>query len=160
MTTTQRIPFVKLALAIALALSAAFALPAAAQVYKWTDDKGKVHYSNQKPPQTETKDVATVKLDPGPTATTAPANGATPPAGAAAPAAAGDAKPNDEVATQLAALDQQRCNAAKAVAARYETAPYLQAAGPDGQMRKLSIEEEATERLKVKSDVEKLCKGR
>lgn len=155
MTTTQHTPFLRITLA--LALIAAFALPAAAQVYKWTDDKGKVHYSNQKPPQTQ---VATVKLDPGPTAATASTSGATPPAAAPVSAVGGGAKPNDAVATQLAALDAQRCNAAKAVAASYETAPYLQAAGADGQMRKLSIEEEATERLKVKSDVEKLCKGK
>lgn len=156
MTTTQRNT-----LLTTLALCAAFALPAAAQVYKWTDANGKVHYSNQKPPEpgVETK---TLKLDPGPTAaapSTAPGAQAAAPAATPATAAA-DAKPNDDVNKQLAALDEQRCNAAKAVAARYETAPYLQKNGADGKPTKLSIEEEAAERLKVKADVERLCKGK
>ena len=131
------------------------ALPAAAQVYKWTDANGKVHYSSEKPPEVEAK---TLKLDPGPTAG-APTTGAAP---AAAPTTAVDpnAKPNDDVNKQLAALDEQRCTAAKAVAARYETAPYLQKNGPDGKPTKLSIEDEAAERLKVKADVERLCKGK
>jgi hypothetical protein len=145
--------------ALVLACATLLALPAAAQVYKWTDKDGKVHYSNQKPPEPEVE-TKTLKLDPGPVAaapTTAP--GAVAPAAAPTTAAA-DAKPNDDVNKQLAALDEQRCNAAKAVAARYETAPYLQKNGPDGKPAKLSIEEEAAERLKVKADVERLCKGK
>jgi len=145
---------------LALALAAALALPIAAQVYKWTDKDGKVHYSNQKPAEPEVA-TTTLKLDTGPaaTATTAPA-GAAANAPAAAPSTSPDAKPNDDVNKQLAALDAQRCSAAKAVATRYESAPYLQKAGADGKPAKLSIEEEAAERLKVKSDVERLCKGK
>ena len=142
-----------------LALGAALAGTAAAQVYKWTDKDGKVHYSNQKPPEPEVE-AKTLKLDPGPAAAAAaPATGSAP---AAAPTTAADpnAKPNDDVNKQLAALDEQRCTAAKAVATRYETAPYLQKNGPDGKPVKLSIEEEAAERLKVKADVERLCKGK
>jgi len=145
--------------ALALVLAAVIAGAAAAQVYKWTDKDGKVHYSNQAPPEAAAE-AKTLKLDPGPTAAapgaaTAPA---APPAGA--PTTGPDAKPNAEVEAQLAALDQQRCNAAKAVAARYETAPFLQTKDADGQTRKLSVEEEAAERLKVKADVERLCKGK
>lgn len=131
------------------------ALPVAAQVYRWTDKDGKVHYSNQKPPDVEAK---TVKVEAGPTAAApATAAAATTPAAAASTAAP---SPNDAVTQQLAALDQQRCNAAKAVATRYETAPYLQAKDADGAMRKLSIEEEAAERIKVANDVAKLCGGK
>lgn len=36
-------------IAIAL-LALAFALPASAELYRWTDDKGRVHYSDQPPP--------------------------------------------------------------------------------------------------------------
>ena len=156
MTTTNRITVFTV-----LALCAALAGPAAAQVYKWTDKDGKVHYSNQKPPEPEVE-TKTLKLDPGPVATAAAEAAAPTPTGApaAAPTTGPDAKPNAEVEAQLAALDQQRCNAAKAVAARYETAPFLQKNGPDGKPTKLSIEEEAAERLKVKSDVERLCKGK
>lgn len=157
MTTTNRITQLT-----ALALCTALAGAAAAQVYKWTDASGKVHYSNQKPPESEVKDVASLKIDAGPTAaaptTAAPGAAATAPA--AAPTTGPDAKPNAEVEAQLAALDQQRCNAAKAVAARYQDAPFLQAKGADGQTRKLSVEEEAAERLKVQADVERLCKGK
>lgn len=34
------------------ALVAALAAPGAAQIYKWTDDKGTVHFGNDPPPQT------------------------------------------------------------------------------------------------------------
>ena len=145
-----------LALVLALACCAAFAPNAAAQVYKWTDKDGKVHYSSEAPPAGEAEAKA-LKLDPGPAAANADPT-AVPPA--AAPATGADAKPNDDVNKQLAALDAQRCSAAKAVASRYETAPYLQKTGADGKPTKLSIEDEAAERLKVKSDVEKLCKGK
>jgi hypothetical protein len=145
---------------LVLALCATLALSAVAQVYKWTDKDGKVHYSSEAPPSGEAE-AKTLKLDPGPTATNGTIDAsATANAPAGAPATNADAKPNDDVTKQLAALDAQRCTAAKAVAARYETAPYLQKNGPDGKPQKLSIEEEAAERLKVKSDVEKLCKGK
>jgi len=134
------------------------ALPALAQVYRWTDKDGKVHYSSQKPPEVE---AATLKID-APAPAAAPGTGAAAAAPAAAPTTAPVAAPgpNDAVAQQLAALDQQRCNAAKAVATRYETAPYLQAKDADGNMRKLSVEEEAAERIKVANDVAKLCGGK
>ena len=153
MTTMNRIT-----LFMALALCAALAGTAAAQVYKWTDKDGKVHYSNQKPPEPEVE-TKTLKLDPGPTAAAVPTT-ATADAPAAAPTTGPNAKPNAEVEAQLAALDAQRCSAAKAVATRYETAPFLQKSGPDGKPVKLSVEEEAAERLKVKADVERLCKGK
>ena len=45
--------------ALALALVAALALPAAAQVYTWTDKDGKVHYGDAPPPEvTDAKPVA------------------------------------------------------------------------------------------------------
>ncbi|WP_417069853.1 DUF4124 domain-containing protein [Niveibacterium terrae] len=42
-----------------LALLILFALPARAEIYKWTDEKGKVHYGDQAPatPKTKTLDI-------------------------------------------------------------------------------------------------------
>ena len=151
MNEIRNTPSTSLIVLLALAL----ALPVAAEVYRWTDKDGKVHYTSEKPPDVDAKKL---KVDPPATAT-APTGEAN---ANAAPAAAptGEAKPNDDVNAQLAALDQQRCTAAKSIATRYETAPYLQVAGADGKPRKLAIEEEAAERLKVKADVERLCKGK
>ena len=38
-----------------LALLILFALPARAEIYKWTDEKGKVHYGDQAPADPKTK---------------------------------------------------------------------------------------------------------
>ena len=45
-----------------LALAALVALPAFAQLYKWTDDKGVIHYSDKAPPKGVAKPVE-VRID-------------------------------------------------------------------------------------------------
>jgi hypothetical protein len=50
MSTLKAILTLRMPLALALAFAAcAFALPAGAALYKWTDSKGVVHYSDQPP---------------------------------------------------------------------------------------------------------------
>jgi hypothetical protein len=133
-------------------LALSLALPATAQVYRWTDKDGKVHYSSQKPPDVEAKDLGIKSQNTlGAPATTPAAD-----APAAAPSTA-PATPNDGVQKELDALKAQRCNAAKAVAARYENAPFLEAKNPDGSPRRLSVEEEARERVRVKQDIADAC---
>jgi len=137
-----------------LVLALCLALPVGAQVYRWVDKDGKVHYSSQKPPDVEVKelDIKSANSLGAPAPTTAAA--ATAPA--AAPSTA-PAAPNDGVQKELDALKAQRCSAAKAVEARYANAPYLQAKNPDGTSRQLSVEEEARERVRVKQDIEGAC---
>ena len=61
-------------LSVAIALALCLALPASAQMYKWVDSNGKVHYSDKPPPS----NVKTEKLrEPAPAASTPVASEAT-----------------------------------------------------------------------------------
>lgn len=46
------------------ALVAALAAPGAAQIYKWTDEKGTVHFSNDPPPQTVVEELPEIEHRP------------------------------------------------------------------------------------------------
>jgi len=48
----------------AVLLLLALALPATAELYEWTDDEGRVHYSNQPRPGSEKVELAPLALDP------------------------------------------------------------------------------------------------
>lgn len=54
-------------LLIMAALALALALPTAAQVYKWIDKDGKVHYSDKKPRDPKAKDVKDMNIQSAPT---------------------------------------------------------------------------------------------
>lgn len=141
-----------------LVLLCALAWPATAQVYRWVDKDGKVHYASQKPPDVKADELAiksAVSLE-GNSAATPPtaAPAATP---AAAPLDPND--PNAALAKEVQALNQQRCSAAKSIAARYDSAPFLEKPNADGTKTRLTPEEEAAERARMKNQIASACGG-
>ena len=136
-----------------LVLLCTLALPAAAQVYRWVDKNGQVHYSSAKPPEVkvdELKIQSANSLGGEASATAAPTS-----APVAAPIVPND--PNAALQREVQTLNKQRCSAAKAIAARYEGAPYLEKANADGSKARLTPEAEAGERARIKSDVASAC---
>jgi hypothetical protein len=135
-----------------VALCGAFAA-SGAEVYRWVDDQGKVHYGERPPP--DVKDASRVKVQP-------PATGAEGPATAAAgqenvpPAAQ---VPADDVANEAAALRRQRCESARELLKKYEEARFMLTKDADGQQRRATLEEEAAERLRVRREIDQNCGG-
>ena len=133
----------------------ALALPVSAQVYRWVDKDGKVHYAQQKPPDVQAevlpiKSANSLGGDPAAAAPAAAAPAAAPPTGAADDA-------NAQLKKEVDALNQQRCNAAKSISARYDSAPFLEKSNADGTKTRLSPEEEAAERARMKGQVTSAC---
>lgn len=128
---------------------------AGAQVYRWVDKDGKVHYSQQKPPDQKATEL---KIPTAPSQAAAATDGT-------APAAARDpddpdAPPpneNDAVRAQLEKLRLSRCETARAVFTRYQNAPYLERAAADGTKQRLTPEEEAAERVRVQQEMDEAC---
>jgi hypothetical protein len=125
-----------------------------AQVYRWVDKDGKVHYSSQKPADAPAEALA-IK-----SANSLEGNEARDPAAApttaAAPAtAAGD--PKTAMQSQVEALNKQRCDTAKAIAKSYDGAPWLEKSNADGTKTRLAPEDEAAERARIKNDVTSAC---
>src|SRR5688572_28270749 len=132
------------------------ALPVSAQVYKWVDKDGKVHYTSQKPADVKAEELAIKSansLGGDPAAATA---AATPPPAAAPPTNAAD-EASAALKKEVDALNQQRCNTAKSIAARYDSAPFLEKSNADGSKSRLTPEEEATERARMKGQVTSAC---
>jgi hypothetical protein len=134
-----------------LALCAATTF-AATEVYRWVDKDGKVVYGSQPP-----AGAVAEKMSPprGPKTTDVAAAPSTAPASAPATGAAG----RDAVEQEVKALLAQRCTAAKAIAARYEKAPYLQMKTADGGLERMAPEAEARERIRIKDEVAATCGG-
>jgi hypothetical protein len=136
----------------------ALALPATAQVYKWVDKDGKVHYTSQKPPDVKAEELAIKSAnslggDPA-------AAAAAPPPAAAPPTKAGYEEADAAAAAlkkEVDSLNQQRCNTAKSIAARYDSAPFLEKSNADGSKTRLTPEEEAAERARMKGQVTSAC---
>lgn len=142
---------------IALAVAACVAAGAAwaqSSVYRWVDKDGKVHYTDQKPPdvQAEALPIKSANSLGGNEAATA----ATAPAATPAPAADPN-DPNAALKKEVDALNAQRCSAAKSIAARYDSAPYLEKSNADGTKTRLAPAEEAAERARMKSQVQSAC---
>lgn len=131
-------------LAFTLALVAGTTL-AATEVYRWVDKDGKVIYGSQPP-----AGVVYERMPPP----RGPASGGAADGPAAAPTTGAS---NDAVDQEMKALLAQRCTAAKAVAARYEKAPYLQLKAADGSLQRMAPEDEARERLRIKDEVATAC---
>ncbi len=87
-----------------LLLIPALAAPAAAELYQWTDDNGKVHFSDQQPANGKAR--AIPKPEPLRTGT-----GAAPKP--LSPEAQADAKREQEAAADNAREKQRRCNSAR-----------------------------------------------
>ena len=132
----------------------ALALPATAQVYKWVDKDGKVHYTSQKPPDVKAEELE-IKSANSLGAAATPAT--TPQAPAAAPPTNAADEASAALKKEVDALNQQRCNTAKSIAARYDSAPFLEKTGADGAKVRLAPEEEAAERARMKGQVTSAC---
>lgn len=145
---------------IALLLTlCALALPATAQVYRWVDKDGKVHYTQQKPPDVKAEELPIKSANSlggnaeaaAPTPATTPA--AAPPTSARYDSDAAAAAMKAEVD----ALNKQRCSAAKSISSRYDSAPFLEKSNADGTKTRLAPEEEAAERARMKGQVTSAC---
>ena len=140
----------------AILLLCALALPATAQVYRWVDKDGKVHYAQQKPPDVKADELpikSANSLEGNQAAAPAPASA--PPAAAPSTNAADAA--GEAMKKEVDALNAQRCNTAKSIAARYDSAPFLEKSNADGTKTRLSPEEEAAERARMKGQVTSAC---
>jgi hypothetical protein len=129
----------------------------AAEVYRWVDEQGKVHYGEHPPPGV--KDASRVKVQPP---ATAASDATTAAADAPATAAADPADPaanQDAVAQEAVALRQQRCNTAREQLKKYDEARFMVTKDDAGQQRRATLEEEAAERLRVKREIEQNCGG-
>ena len=153
----------------------AIALPAwAGEMYKWVDETGKVHYSDQ-PPPANARQQKTIqpKVTPQSTATppAAPADGqAAQPANRAKSAselemefrkrrtetAEADAKRQQEA--QAAADKQRNCEAAKSRIAVLQTGGRITKASPTGEQIYLGENEVAAELIEARKVADSWCK--
>jgi Domain of unknown function (DUF4124) len=143
------------------------ALPALADTYKWTDDNGKVHYSDQ-PPPAEVKKSETLKT-PKPAVAPPPAGGAKPAAGAKTPAdqemefrkrrlesAEAEAKAQKEA--QAAEEKQRTCNKATAQVGALERGGRMTRPGPNGEQIYMNDQELAAELAEARKAAASWCK--
>lgn len=134
-----------------LMLLAAFALPAAAaEVYKCTGADGKTYYSGQKCPAGADGEKLHVQR----------------PATSDEPAPTEKRKSLDEqiaeatdpVAKARLQIQKQECDLAATQLERYEGAPYLVEQQEDGTQRRLSDEETAAEKARLRGRIESQCR--
>jgi hypothetical protein len=148
-------------LAIVLAACPAFAQ----QMYKWVDEAGKVHYSDQPPPETAKSGK---KLDIRAAPVGAPGKTAAAPAGAKSPTdldmefrkrqlqkAEGEQKGKKEA--ELNAEKQKNCTEAKNRLATLERGGRVAKYGPNGETLYLSDEEIAREAVSQRKVADSWC---
>lgn len=122
---------------------------ALAQVYRWVDEDGKVHYSDKPVEQAERVDVHVTRP-------------------ARADSSSSDASATSRIEAQIAAeedpvkkgqlqLIKQECDLARAVLDKYETAPFLVEKQADGTERFLTADEAAAEKAKVQQQISSNC---
>jgi len=151
-------------LPLALAL---FILPAWAGLYKWTDENGKVHYSDQ-PPPSDVKQTQTLKESKS--AAAAPsATGAKPGAAAKTPAeqemefrkrrleaAEGEAKAKKDA--EAAEEKKRNCERANAQVASLQRGGRITHPGPNGEQIYMSDAEIANELVNARKVADSWCK--
>ena len=140
-------------------------LPAWADLYKWTDEKGNVHYSD-KPPEGDVKNSESLKQSKLPPATEAPAAAAAKPKTAAeldmefrkrhVEAAEAEAKAQKEA--EAAEAKKQNCERANAQVAALGRGGRFTRPGPNGEQIFLSDEDIAKEMVNAKKAVDTWCK--
>ncbi len=147
------------------------ALPASAVMYKWVDKDGKIHYSDQPPPEGAKQ--SGVVNTPAPTttpATAAPAEGAgAPPKGPKTAAeqemefrkrrlvaAEADAKRQQDA--QAAEEKKRNCTQANSRLTALETGGRITKHGPDGETVYLSDTEIAKELVEARKIADSWCK--
>jgi type IV secretory pathway VirB10-like protein len=147
------------------------ALPASAVLYKWVDKDGKVHYSDQPPPETA-RESGVVNAPPPSARPPAPSGDTESPAPRAAPksaaeqemefrkrrleAAEADAKRQQEA--QAAEEKQRNCTLAKNRLAALETGGRITKYGPNGETVYLSDAEIARELGDARKVADSWCK--
>ena len=146
------------------------ALPAAAELYKWTDENGKVHYSDQ-PPPASVKKSETIKAPKPQVAAPAPTTpGAKPATGGPKTAAEqemefrkrrletaeADAKAQKEA--QAAADKKRTCDQATAQVTALERGGRVTKPGPNGEQNYLSDQEIAGELAEARKAQAAWCK--
>jgi hypothetical protein len=144
----------------ALALAFALALPAAAQVYKWVDKDGKIHYSDKPPRDPKAKGVKDLHIESKPTD----------PAAVERELAEltergksvdDSLRVQEQVKTQTAAQKaaaEQMCDQAMARLAALEQVQRMAKVDKDGNRTYASDGETNTEREKARKQVDELCK--
>jgi hypothetical protein len=144
------------ALALAIGIGSLWLSPAhAGTVYKWSDSRGLIHYSDLPPPP----DGKLISIDNGydraPVARTAavpPANPAGPP-----PAASDQTQLKKAVANDVASVHAEDCKKAQDVYQTYVRSRRLYREGPNKERVYLSNDELETERLNAKREVDEAC---
>jgi len=140
---------------LALALASPLAL---AQVYKWTDANGQVHYSDRGPP-----DATQVKGPTPPNQQTAPAAPAARPANAPAPGTIGTAPPaaSSEQARQVqrdvAAARAEQCKEARENYEKSVRAQRMYKTNEKGEREYMSVQDADAARLQLKASVDSFC---
>jgi len=113
---------------------AVLATPCQAAIYKWVDEKGVTHYTEQPPANGKGQEIQPRVIP--------PATPAVPPAGQAVekPAAEGASTPR-EVMTISAEQMAEQCQKARQRLQQLESSPRILVQGADGEMRRASEEE-------------------
>lgn len=146
--------FMKLAAAIIVSLTCALgaveamaekAYSAPSKVYKWTDDKGQVHYAEHAPTN------ATAKVIKPETGHSDPVN--YPTAASSSSAGDSDAKPT----TKTAFKDKDRCEVARKNAETLKTYTHIKFKEANGEYRYLSPEEQKQKLDEANKAVEESC---
>jgi hypothetical protein len=116
-------------------LLAVLSTPCQAAIYKWVDEKGVTHYTEQPPASGKGQEIQ-------PRVTT-PATPAAPPAGQPAEkhAAATEQTPPREVMTMPAEKMAEQCQNARQRLQQLEASPRILIKGPDGEMQRAPEEE-------------------
>jgi len=151
-------------LPLALAL---FILPASADLYKWTDENGKVHYSDQPPPD-DAKQTQTLKESKS--AAAAPdAASAKPAAAAKTPAEqemefrkrrleAAEAEAKAKKEAEATEEKKRNCERANAQVASLQRGGRITRPGPNGEQIYMSDEEIAKELVNARRVADSWCK--
>lgn len=133
---------------------------AAGEVNKCVDDKGKVTYSSRPCPGNTTSE--TVRIRRAPVADdavdNAEGNGEAGAPGSLQQLDARIAETDDPVVKAQLQLTRQQCELAKTQLERYDNAPYLMRKNDDGSQTKLSDEEAAAEKAKLRSFLAQECR--
>ncbi len=129
--------------ACALALSAGGAFAAKDKVYTWTDEKGVVHYGERPPKDSRATLIKTRTghSEPTPTPETKPQ-----PAAVSAPSTA---------STKV--IDPERCAIARKNLEVLNTVARIRVPGEDGNMRSLTEEDKATQRIAMQEIIDQAC---
>lgn len=151
-TNMRSIPYALLTLLCAGSL-------AAADVHRWVDEDGVVHYGDQPPETAQTEELHII---PPPSDSPAALQASARPQPQSGTAASGtEAAPGDEDAAlrdETAELIRQRqCDVARRTRTQYQGAGYLFQTGADGTQHRLTDEERAAALAAADQDVANFC---